>query len=474
MIFAVILIVLGAFFGFRRGIIKNAVRLGLWAVFFIAFCLLFPKMIDAVLLFAAELFEVVPQETFASGEIITPENIIEAVLQKTEWLAGEEYLIEPTVSLIRSLLIPIFTVAFFWISWLLSSILYFFVWLIFLRNIEFDKKNYTRFVGMAAGIVIALLAGAITLYPAVQLCRGLEEIDSLDMKAVEFSDSDTTWVLSEVIYDNMPVQQLYQYTGMEQAAATLHCLITNSVVGAGGQSIWDEFPALVSFGISGIKVMQQIQEGEMDDEIWEQQVYELAEDYFALEFIDEEQKLLLLQHLKEKAFETVQSQELNSIAACVEFKSEKQVLQDIVVYGRIYHRLNEEHVLAAFSEGEIPSLTSAFAIELLEEIYRLSTAEKLVPVLLQTAYTMALGEDKINILKTDDFVLNDQTKADIEELLEVMDVMKESLGKTEEMTIMEQMELLIVLSALEDNTLVDREKYEELIASFIISGQNFY
>lgn len=471
MVFAVILIVIGAFFGFRRGIVKNAVRLGMWAVLFIASCLILSDMIDAVLVFAAEFFELIPQETFASGVVITPEEVIRTFLQKTEWLAGEEYLIEPTAALIRSLLVPVFTVVFFWISWLLSAILYVFIRLIFLRNIEIDTKNYAKITGLAAGIVLALFAGAVTLYPAVELCEGLEKIESMETETVEISNSEVTWLLSEIVYEGTPVQYLYCYTGMEQAADAIHHLVTGSVIGT-GQNIWDEFPVIVSFGISGIQVMHQVQ-AEVLDETWEQKVYELAEHYFALKFINEEEKLQLLQHLKEKALETIHSKEVNNIMTYVEFNSKEQVLQDSVVYGRIYRILNDNHILSAVMAGEMPPLTSEFAVGLLEEVYKLSSAEKLVPVLLQTTYKAALGEDKINILKTDDFVLNDQSKADIKEILTVMEVVTETFGK-EELTIQEQIELLVVLSVLEDNSLVDREKYEELIASFLPTIPNFY
>ena len=162
LIFTLVLVAIGAFWGFLRGIKKEGIRFGLWIVTFIISCFFIPSIIEPAVLSLAKAMELVSADAQSISEGV--------LLIENEFLRNNTYLAELVLSLIYSLIIPFVTILFFWISGMISGLIYFFVHIFYLRK-KWQKETKTSFkvYGLVLGIVFALFSGMITIYPVAKI-----------------------------------------------------------------------------------------------------------------------------------------------------------------------------------------------------------------------------------------------------------------------------------------------------------------
>lgn len=452
--FAIVLIVIGGLFGLKRGLVKEGIRLALWIVLFVGSCFFIPEITERILLFVAEFFEITAANT---------EQLIAELLNKIEWLRKDTYLILPFASMVKSLLVPIVAVLCYWAAWLVSGILFMIVG-VFLRNLEFDKKAVSRIGGLIAGCVVALLGGMLTLYPVAKLSTA---VDTLNENPALQENVPAT-VSLEGIYNGTPVQLLYRYTGMEWTAEQVHTMVVQSVIENKNHNLWKQLPNVTALASSALDVMDRFTNEETQGGNLEEVLKEFAENYFLFDFISEEQQITLLNHLKTGLTKNLEDETMQTFVGFIEIKEKEQVVNDVEVYGALYDMLKEENILDALAGEQTEILlTEEFGDELLQKLYLLSNAEKVIPELLNTIYAMLMSGTADELVQPEGFTLNETAKADVEEIVAVMCKLSSLLQEKDTLTLEQKTLAMESLVGLKDNETIGKENYTKLIQALM-------
>ncbi|MGN0505472.1 MAG: hypothetical protein ACI4FZ_02870 [Lachnospiraceae bacterium] len=451
LVFTVILAVLGGFFGFRRGIAKEGVRLALWAVVFTCFCFLLPFAAEQLPVFLAGKFGLSVADT---------EQLVAELLKKSGILRRDTYLILPAAALLRSVLVPFLTVGFYWISWLLSGLVYLPVVRLCFKENENEKwKAASKAAGLVFGIVFALFGGMLTLYPEARLSTAIKEGDTSEM----LSEKSAVVASFNNCYEGTPAQMIYRYTGMEWLAGKVHTALTGTVITEEGQNFWAEVPKAVSFCSGAYGVYSQMKEPQAAETGLRQQMVQTAESYFSFGFLSEENSLLLLRHLTAELENRSEEKIVAKLFGWVEFNSRAQVIGDIGTFGALLELLQNQGILEAVQEQTAVVLDRETGTAMIEELYLLSNAETVVPEFLNFIYSQLMEGEAEELLRTEQFVLDEQTKENVTEVVDVMCRLSVLLEDTASFTAEQKKEALDTIKELKDNEAVGLKNYTTLL-----------
>lgn len=231
----VILVLSGGFFGFRRGGIKESIRIGIWALVFVAMCFLIPRMADRVVCFAAGMLEL-PTDVTGS------EQLVSALLNQSDILQTETYLAAPLAGLLRSAVVPFLAIGCYWIAGLLSLVIYAVVMKLCKGKMEMRNLPISL-TGLILGILLGLFGGAFTVYPVMQ-------IDAVAQNYEELA----------VIPGAGSAQMLYRYTGTKWLAEKTHSGIVRRVTSAEGCNVWNQLPELMQQVMAEVIEPEELEE----------------------------------------------------------------------------------------------------------------------------------------------------------------------------------------------------------------------
>ena len=443
LIFTLILIAIGAFGGFRRGVKKEGIRVGIWAILFLISCFLIPSIIENVTVIEIEL----------------------------DILENNSYLSQLLVQLVQTLVIPIITIIFYWVTAIISILIYVPISIFCFpkkaknakeenkeneenEEVKANQKNIVFQVsGLVLGIVLALFSGMMTIYPIAQISSAIKEGDENQILVKEIPEVE---LLADA-YEGTPVQMIYRFTGTEWVAGKVHSILVNANVDSKEQNIWTDLPNIIQFGTTAWDTYSNISDIENSNIKLESELTKLVESYFSLNFIDDENKLLLLNNLKTEIGEKVDNELASKILNFVEFQTKEQVVQDVVTYSALFDFIKEEGILEESSF--MP--TKEVVEEILDKLYGLSNANVVVPEFINLLCENLFAGEIKELIQTEKFVLNEQTKADISEIFDVLYGILDT--DIDSLSVVEKQEVLDIIVQLEDNQTLGKENYEDIL-----------
>jgi len=326
-VITIILILVGAFLGFRRGVIKESIRIGIWAVLFVITCFLILGMADRAICLVATALGV------SAGDA---ELLVSELLLRVDILQSETYLISPVAGALCSVVVPFLAIVGYWVSGLISLIIYAVVMKLWKAKKADTLKNnlVISLFGLVLGMLLGLFGGALTVFPMQQISNVAQEYEELN-----------------VIPETGSVQLLYRYTGTEWLADKAHDGIVHMVVPEEGCNVWNQLPQLMDFGMQVWQLYPMLESGvqeAFDLTILE----EIREKYLALEILPEEEEIRLLNHLESQLMEQV-------MAEVIEPEELEETLSEVEQYLAETEDLTEKEkqeiteMISAVREGEV-------------------------------------------------------------------------------------------------------------------------
>lgn len=450
LIFTLVLVGLGTFCGFRRGILKEGIRFGLWAIVFIISCFFIPSIMESVVVELKYIFsmQVTGAEYIEKGAL--------AIKTDNDILKNNAYLIETIVSLIYSLIIPIVAIILYWIAGIVSALIYFVISIFYFRKKEtkeYEKSPIFKISGLVLGLVLALFSGMITIYPIAEVSSAVKdaEIEELLVKELEIPETLID------CYEGTPVQMIYRFTGMEWLTENVHSVLVETVVPVEEHNIWVQLPNILQFAKVGWNTYSDISNIETSNIKLEPTVKQLLEAYFSLNIIEDENKLDLLADLKTELGKSIDNEFVNDVLPLVEFQSKEQVINDLTTCGAVFDLLKAEGIL----EESSFMLSKELVEPLLDKLYQLSNANEVVPKVVNLIGEVSFAGEIKELVQAENFVANEQAKMDIIEIFDslywIFDTENETLSMEEKLEILENMK------KLEDNATLNQENYEKLL-----------
>ena len=450
LILTLILIVIGGICGFRRGIIKEGVRVVLWGVLFAGSCFYIPNLVDQILLWFSGRFGM---------NVADVEQLADQLLKKIEILKKETYLILPMAGFARTLLIPFLTIVFFWAAGLFSWILFLFVSL-FLRKLSEKQGVAVKLTGLVLGLIFALFSGAVTLYPLAAAGSAIKEGDSAGVLGKEFAAVD----FMADAYEGSAVKIIYRFTGTEFLGKSVHNLINTSEIAEEAQNIWVELPQLVRVGSEGWKLYTSIVDKNAAQSTIQEYMPGFLDAYFSLNFISDDNKMVLLKHMKETLGDSMNQHMLQNVLDWLEIQNKEQFISDVSTYVRILDILRQDGILDTVQNGkEMPVVSEETGEDLITALYQLSNAEVVVPEFINLIYSTILSGAEKQLITTEKLIWNEETKADISEVVSVICKLSKIVGQIDSLTMEEKMTALDAVKALKDNNAVGKENYAALL-----------
>ena len=443
LIATIVLIAIGAFLGFQRGILKEGIRVALWIVLFVIASFFISNILETMVFVVDEKLDV---------QVTDIEQLVKYFLEKSEILREDTYLVRPLTELLSSLFIPIIAIVLYWICGFVSFLLYLIICAICFRKKEKEKSMVFSITGLLLGIIFALFSGMLTLYPIKQVSGAIQQGDT---SFVIREEMEIAVDLAEC-YEGEPVQILYRFTGMEWLAENVHSALIGKVISTEEHNIWKQLPTLVQVGSWGYEVYDNVSDKELSQLRLEPYVKKTVELYFSLEFITEQNKLDLLNHLKAVAQDEMDDEIAEMILDWIVIQNKEQVIGDAIVFGELFDLLNKNGL-------NVSVWTQDKVMEVLDKVYQLSNANVIVPEFINFVYEMLLGEEVDELTQTENLVLTEETKADVSELVNIMFELSDLLNKIDTLSLEQKLEALQEMEQLKENPLIGEENYLELL-----------
>lgn len=453
LVFTVIIVAIGAFCGFRRGIIKEGVRIALWGVLFAGSCFFIPKLAESLPLMLAGNFGITA---------VDMEQLVAELLKKSEIFRKDTYLILPLAGFVRTLILPFITIVFFWASGLVSFILYLIASL-FLRKATENQKLASRLAGLVFGIVISLIGGAVTLYPMAAASSAVQEGDSDRTLCEEFAPVKS---VAEA-YEGTLVSYVYRFTGTEFLGNAIHNAINTSVVSEENHNIWNALPKLVNVVSEGWQIYDAATEETAEQSLLQEHVQKTLEAYFSLDFVSDENKILLLKRLKATMEASFDDDMISTIAGWINIQTAEQLTKDATAYAYVYDVLKQEGILdVVLNSADMPELSEETGTAITTTLYELSNAEVVVPEAINLIYSAVMSGAEKELVRTENIEWNEETKEDISEVVSVICKLSSVVGQ-DELTLEEKKTALDAIKALKDNEAVGKENYAALLKAIM-------
>lgn len=455
LVFTFFLLAIGGVCGFSRGVLKEGVRTVLWLVLFACSCFFVPQIADTLPLLIAEKFDLTASDV---------EQLVSELLNKVEFLETEAYLVLPLSGFVRTLCVPFITILLLWLSGLASLLIYLPV-AFFLKNKAEEQKLVSKLAGLVLGLAVSLFTGAVTVYPVAAIGSTVREGDSNQILSKEFSVVNS---ISEA-YEGSLVKPVYKFTGTEFLGTALHNSMITLVVKEETYNIWAELPDILRLGSEGWQMYSEFTDKTEGTKPVKEHIHQVVELYFDLEFISEENKILILNNLKSKLGASYNGSAVSKILDWLEIQNKEQFINDIGVYADLYEELTREGILDSVLNSTgvnvIPEETGKAVIS---SLFELSNAEVVVPGLVNMVYTAAVPETETNLIKQENLSWNEETKEDIFEVFSLIYKIPDLLTKADTMTMEEKLNALEEIKALENNSVINRKLLTEWQEVFVV------
>lgn len=461
LIFTVLIIAVEGFLGFRRGALKQGIRMALWFVLFAVFCLFVPNMTTSL--------SITITEGVVGVTAVDMEQLIAELLAKVDILKEETYLIQPLASLICSFIVPFLVIVAYWISGLLSEIIFIIVANVCLKEKEQKPTVALKVAGLILGIFMALFGGILTIYPVATVSSAIKTGD-VDKNIT--SEFEVTELVANA-YKGTPVQLFYKFTATEWLAGKVHTGVINKVVAEKEQNIWAELPNIVKVGSCGLELYSDFsdlsKEGtsfdirSFDTNSFSQKLSKTIDALFGLEFISNDNKLLLLNNLKTN-FRTASGDKMvSNILEWFVLESKEQIVSDVDAYLAVVDVLKTEGILDVVLDGQGSFvLTEKAGENLINNLYKASNAEIVIPGILNMVYSMLLGDEEAKLIR-ENLVLDEKGKADISEVVSAICRISSLLEDMDTLSITQKKVALDAMRDLKDNEAIGTENYEALL-----------
>lgn len=450
LIFTIILIAIGGICGFRRGALKEGVRIVLWIVLFACSLFFIPQVADKLPLFIAERLKLTAADV---------EQVVSVLLNKVDILKRETYLILPLAGFVRTLLVPFITIVFFWAAGFVSWIIYLIVALFLHKKTE-QQGAGSKITGLVFGIIVALFSGSITIYPVAALSSAVQEGDDSYVLCEEFPVIKTV----AKAYEGSVVKMVYQLTGTEFLGTVFYDAVNATVIAEDTHNIWKELPKLIGLGSEGWQTYAQLTGKATGQTSLKECAGRAVENYFALDFITEENKLLLLKRLKSTAGSFIKDSKTTMLLNWIEIQNKEQFKNDMAVYAGVYDALKQEGILNAVLNGAgMPELSEEAGTAIVTALYELSNAQTVVPEFINLIYATVMSGAEKNLVQTETLDWNEETKAEINEVVSAICKVSAVMGHADSMSTEEKKTVLDAIKGLKDNKAVGKENYAALL-----------
>lgn len=448
LIFTLLLIAIGGFCGFRRGILKEGVRTILWMVLFAGSCLFIPQVADKLPLLVAEKFNLT---------VVDVEQLVSTFLNKVDLLKRETYLILPLAGFVRSFIIPFVAIGCFWVSGFISWILYLIVSL-FLRKKTEPQKVASKLAGLVLGFVMALISGAVTVYPVAAVSGAVQEGDSDQALCEEFEIVNTV----SNAYEGSAVKMMYQFTGTEFLGETLHNAVTSMVLAEETHNIWKELPRLINLFSEGWQVYSTVTKS--TENTLQENTQQLLDAFFSMNFISEDNKVMLLKRMKSMAGSSGDDGMVRTLLNWLEVQNKEQIVNDVATYANVYDILRQEGFLDAILNGtDMPELSEETGSAVVTALYDLSNADTVVPEFINMIYAAVISGSEKQLVRTENLVWNNETKEDISEVVSAICKVSTVTEHADSMSFEEKKMILEAIKNLKNNETVGNENYAALL-----------
>ena len=385
LIATIVLVAIGAFFGFLRGIVKEGIRVALWIGLFIIASFFIPSILENMVFVVDETLDL---------QVTNIEQLVHYFLGKIEILRDTTYLVVPLTELVSSLIVPIVAIVLYWICGFASFILYLIICAICFRKKEKESNVVCSVTGLLLGVVVALFSGMLTLYPIKQMSGAIQQGDTSFVIREEMEIAED---LAEG-YEGELVQILYRFTGMEWLAEGVHSSLIGTVISSEEHNIWKQLPNLIQVGSWGYEVYDNISDKQLSQLKLEPYVKKTVECYFSLEFITEQNKLDLLKQLKTVVRDKMDDEIAETILDWIVIQNKEQVIGDAIVYGELFDILNKDG-------WNLSNWTLDKVLVVLDKVYQLSNANVIVPEAINLIYEILFGEEVEELVQTESLVL---------------------------------------------------------------------
>ena len=460
LIFTVLIIALGGFLGFRRGVLKQGIHMAIWFVLFAVLCLFVPKMTTALSITVTE------QAGFSTPSI---QQLVTDFLTKIDILKEETYLVQPFASLILSLIVPFVVIVCYWISGLLSEIIFIIVATVCFKDKEKKPAMGLKVAGLVLGIFMALFGGFLTIYPIAEISSALKNGDVEKNITSEFEVAE----LVASSYEGTPVQFFYKFTATEWLADKVHTGVINKVVAAKEQNIWKELPTIVKLGSYGLELYSDFSDLSKDGNSFDIRSFDInsfspklsktIDALFDLEFISDDNKILLLNNLKTALGTSSEDEMVVRILDWFVLESKEQIVSDVEAYLAVLDVLKTEGILdVVLDEQGSFVLTEKAGEQLINNMYAVSNAEVVIPGILNMVYSMLLEDEDAELIRKN-LVLDEKAKADISEVVSAICRISALIEDIDTLSIAQKKVALDAIKELKDNEAIGTPNYEALL-----------
>lgn len=448
LIITIILLAVGGLLGFYRGVLKQGIRTMLWGIVFAGSIFIAMQMSDKISLCAADL-------TWYLKDIVSD------IFARAGLLKNGSFIIIPFIGMVHTLLIPFVIIVLFWISGLISWILYLIV-AGFLRNKTENQSLGLKIAGMLVGLAVTLFAGAVTVYPISQISSAVQEGDYDKTLCDEFEIVN----MVATSYEGSAVSLMYQFSGMEALSNVLHYTMINPVLTEEEYVIWTELPDMVRLGAEAWKTYLLVS-GDFEETLtMQEQISRTIDAYFNMNIDSDETLLGFLKNIKYVLVRSLENPTASMVADWIEIESKEQVKNDIVVFGRIYDILKREGVLDAIINGTaLQGVTEETGTDLIDTLYMLSNSEVVIPQAINLLYADTMSNNELQLILSD-VEWTEETREELSEVVSLVSKMPDLLEQMDSLTTEEKEEVIDSLKALEDNKVINQEMLEELVNSF--------
>ncbi len=457
LVIALLLILIEAGIGFRRGVLKSLLRAGILLVIGVVLFFAVPWLAETVILLAVN--------QLAPGEDCT--TLAEAAKNIVD-MAGKNVDITVVVPLVETLLavaativIPLLFVITFWLLKLISWPVFAFVCRWFEKDVAPEEKQpltlNSKLYGAGVGIVMGAFLGAITFMPLAQLSKSIEPVGQECLQKGSISGT----VDACFFWPDSLAAKFYETVQLDALSSVMYRSLASVEIRGREytQKDLDELLALVPDVVEVVDVLDGFKAEKLAEAVPPAKT--LVNDVFELSVFSDKNKLAALRYITEQGLQQTESNPLTTAVqiavdsmTLAEIESDLMGILDIVVLLDQYGLTNVKSIEAL----DIKKLENGFAAEFADAVYELKMAESVVPAMVDMLLEELLSQLDVAVVPCGTIDNFKETKKDFEELIELLLDVASLADDMEKNASMEKAkELLEKICKLEDSPFVSDE-----------------
>lgn len=419
LVIALLLILIEAGIGLRRGVFKSLARAGMLLVIGVILFLFIPGLTKVLILLAVN--KLVPGEdctTFAEAA----KAIVDQAGQGAN-VTVVVPLVETLLAVAATIVIPLMFVVSFWLLKLISWPVFAFACNWFEKDVAPEEKMpptlNAKLYGAGIGIVMGAILGAITFMPLAQLSKSVEPVGRECIQKGSVSGT----VDACLFWPESLVAKFYETVQLDALSAAMYRSLGSVEIRGREytQKDLDELLMLVPEAIEVVDALDGFKAEKLAEAVPPAKA--LVNDVFELSVLSDKNKLAALRYATEQGLQQTKSNPLTiAVQGAVnnmtlaEIENDLMGILDVVVLLDQYGLMGIDSVESL----DMKKLENGFAAEFADAVYELKLAETVVPALVDMLLEEMLSELDIQVVPCGKIENFEETEEDFEVLIELL------------------------------------------------------